>query len=293
MATTAVRTQLAIKNILLTTDFSAASKAAIPHAAHLARRYDSQLFLLHVVPPLIYPEIPLGNGPYEVQHGGVDEQLLQEMIQYVDVPDNKKESVLRGGYFWEVARQVITERHVDMVVIGTHGAGGLTRLLIGSAAEQVFRNSPCPVMTIGPHVSPETAYHKARIMFVTDYESHSEHALNYALGLANDHRSQLIMMHVVNEPSTIPLDRAEHLTGPSERRLKAMIPPASTPELPPTFVVKIGDPATEIVREAKAQDADLIVMGAKRASGMAAHMPFNIGHKVVSNAHCPVLTVSF
>ena len=58
----------------------------------------------------------------------------------------------RGGAVWPVLSQVLKEREVDLVVLGTHGRTGAQKLLLGSSAEEVFRRARVPVLTIGPAV---------------------------------------------------------------------------------------------------------------------------------------------
>lgn len=294
MNSLAVRTQLSLKNILLTTDLSKASRAAIPFANALAHHFDSKIYLLHVVPPVVYPEMPLNNNT-EGFYGdhGTTYKTMSALMNEIERGTSKKELVLRGGFFWPVTQQVIDEDHIDLVVVGTHGSGGMTRLLIGSVAEQVYRHADRPVLTVGPNVKPSATGEFSRILFATNFESHSEHALQYALGLISEYDSQLIMVHVVGEPIGVPLDMPERLLSVAELRLRAMIPPRDAPDKAPLYVLASGSPSDEIVRIAKEQAADLIVMGAKRASSFATHMPFGVGHTIVADAPCPVLSIAF
>ena len=90
-------------------------------------------------------------------------------------------------------------RHaIDLIVLGSHGKHGLKKLVLGSAAEQIFRHADCPVLTVGPKVvAPgpgEVAF--KHILFATDFSAGSLRALPYALSLAEENQARLALLHV-------------------------------------------------------------------------------------------------
>lgn len=295
MNSPAIRTRLSFKNILLTTDLSKASRAAIPFANAIAHHFDSKIYLLHVVPPLVYPEMPMNSSSTGGFYGdqGTTFKTMSALMNELERGTSRKELLLRAGFFWPVTQQIIEEDHIDLIVVGTHGSGGMARLLIGSVAEQVYRHAERPVLTVGPNVQPSATGEFRKILFATNFEAHSEHALHYALGLTSEYDSQLIMVHVVGEPIGVPSNLPERLISIAELRLKAMIPPRDAPVKAPIYVLAPGSPAEKIVQIAKEQTADLIVIGAKKAGSFASHMPFGAGHLIVANAPCPVLSIAF
>lgn len=137
---------LAIKTILHPTDFSKPSEFALRFACALARDYGARLILLHVVePPVYYGElgmtVPLPADFHE---------NLQERLQHL-VPEDAKvpvETVLLEGTAAQDILRVAEERHCDLIVMGTHGRTGLSRVLLGSCAEDVIRHSRFPVLTL-------------------------------------------------------------------------------------------------------------------------------------------------
>jgi nucleotide-binding universal stress UspA family protein len=141
-----------VKKVLCAVDFSEPSREALHFAADLARQYDAELTLLHVyqVPGYTFPDGVLVVGP-EILN-----DLLSEISRSLD--DWKKEAWVRGvaavqtvSVQGSAAPEIVRfakERDIDLIVVGTHGRGGLAHVLLGSVAEKVVRKAPCPVLTV-------------------------------------------------------------------------------------------------------------------------------------------------
>jgi nucleotide-binding universal stress UspA family protein len=135
---------LAIRTILHPTDFSEQSASAFHLAWSLARDHGARLVVLHVYPP------PVAHGELVArrQPNGFHEQLWEQMHRLQAPEGVGVDYRLEEG---DAADQIVlTARRLDcdLVVMGTHGRSGVSRLLMGSAAEQVLRRSPCPVLTV-------------------------------------------------------------------------------------------------------------------------------------------------
>ena len=135
---------MARKVILVPTDFSTASDAAVPHAEALARQSSAELLVLHVEEP------PLAYGTGELYYGlpEPDSDLLQKMLDAVKPADPAvpcRHRLAMGDPAGEILR-IATEEGVEMIVLGTHGRTGLFRALMGSVAEAIVRRAPCPVL---------------------------------------------------------------------------------------------------------------------------------------------------
>lgn len=140
----------AIKHILVPTDFSEPSERAVATAVELARTFEARLTLLHVW------SIP-NTGYAEALTWPIDEmekaarKALDELQARTRKAHAGTDSVLMVGVEWEQIIEVVKARNADLIVMGTHGRRGLSRLLLGSVAEKVVRISPVPVLTIrGP-----------------------------------------------------------------------------------------------------------------------------------------------
>jgi nucleotide-binding universal stress UspA family protein len=133
-----------IQTILFPTDFSPASEAALDYAISLARDANAKLLLLHIAEPLpVYGDVPYYGVPEP------DKAELERRLHAVSVDTRLRvERRLVAGY---PAEQILAEAAkdaVDMIVMGTHGRTGLTRLLMGSVAERVVRGATCPVLAV-------------------------------------------------------------------------------------------------------------------------------------------------
>ena len=140
--------------ILVPVDFSEYTADIITHATQIALRFDSTIHLLHVIPNMDY------FAPYEsfmaaenviaVQKGIEDEvqRDLENLAKGISGTPVVK-AVRMGVSFVQIVEYVRTQG-IELVVMATHGRGGLEHIIIGSVAEKVVRRSPCPVLTIRP-----------------------------------------------------------------------------------------------------------------------------------------------
>src|SRR5260370_42206260 len=102
----------------------------------------------------------------------------------------------RGKVTNELGR-IVQEHEIDLLVVGTHGRGGVRKLFMGSVADEILRHAACPVLSIGPNVSckPNGEIQFHHILFPTDFSEESLAALTYAISLAEDDQAQLSLLH--------------------------------------------------------------------------------------------------
>ncbi len=143
-----------LKKILCPTDFSENSDHAMKYAITMATLSQAELQLLHVVEPISYPQ---STELFEPVVDEIDLTMKMEAAFQKQMEDQVaalKETypkisgrVVTGNTFLEII-QAARDEAVDMVVMGTHGRTGLAHVLIGSVAEKVVREAPCPVLTV-------------------------------------------------------------------------------------------------------------------------------------------------
>jgi nucleotide-binding universal stress UspA family protein len=137
---------LPIRTVLHPSDFSGASQPAFELACALARDYKAKLVLLHVTPPTrVYA--PDGIATPFPPEGEYDAQVQLARLRPEDPLVEVDHHVVEGDPADEILKAAAT-LHADVIVLGTHGNTGLTRLLVGSVAEHVMRKAPCPVLTV-------------------------------------------------------------------------------------------------------------------------------------------------
>jgi nucleotide-binding universal stress UspA family protein len=295
MNATATRTRVSLKNILFATDFSPAAEAALPYAIGLARRYGGTIHAVHVRFPATYPVVGPEAMPQIIQ--AAEEQAKFEAQQLHQMLTGVPHQVSVGeGEVWPMVNEIAKEQKADVIVIGTHGRTGLKRVLLGSVAEEVFRKAAIPVLTVGPHVSQDTArrLEMKEILFATDFSGESLAALPFAVSLAQEHQARLTLLHVVCEPKVGELVHAEQYADSILRQLRKLVPAEAEPWCEPKCRVEHGHEGEKIMEVANALGADLIVLGVRGAEagvGASTHLLPSIAHKVVTQARCPVLTV--
>ena len=282
---------IALRNILFATDFSPASERALPFALEFANRYNSTLFLAHAVPPMSVV-VPLEPVPdqMDLMHKAA-ERDMEKFLDYAPLKQAPHEAMVMDGEAWDVVRQIVADKRIDLVVLGTRGRGVLHKVLVGSVAEEIYRNVKCPVLTIGPEVIPTPMPRQKmwRIVFATDFSEGSMHALPYALMFAQEHQSRVTFLHVIPGGGHAR-QSDEAVIAESIARMKEFIPESMSGSAP-EFVAQFGSPGGDIVRLATELEADLLVMGVHPGHHATSHLPWTVASHVLTHARCPVLTV--
>ncbi|MCS6975884.1 MAG: universal stress protein [Gemmatales bacterium] len=141
-----------VERILVPTDFSASSDDAFQVAKALARDYKARLVVLHVAPPMI---VVFGEGVLPPEPTPHPEKIKERLRQvYAAEPPVEAEYRLVEGEAAPEILRIADEVAADLIVMGTHGRTGLTRMLMGSVAEEVVRKAKCPVLTVKSQPRP-------------------------------------------------------------------------------------------------------------------------------------------
>jgi nucleotide-binding universal stress UspA family protein len=152
-----------VKNILVPTDFSAGSDAAIAYAFELADALGASLHLLHVL------ENPFATGAYMEMYAPPPGDYFADLERQADarlrgsLSDAQKArvrvdfSTRMGSAAAEILDRLEEAPQIDLVVMATHGRGGVARLMMGSVAEKIVRSAPCPVLTLREPPHPRQA----------------------------------------------------------------------------------------------------------------------------------------
>jgi len=286
--------RIALKNILFATDFSLAANVAAPFAVHMAKRYGAKVYGVYVNQGENYGRfLPAAWVPDPMERQtGEQTQRLHEQLEGVE-----HEVVICYGNVWEMISRLIKEKDIDLVVAGTHGRTGLGKVLLGSVAEQILRQAPCPVLTVGPLITVRLDHTAGmrEILYATDLTVDIPPALVLAVSLAHENRSRLTLLHVMEGQGKGKPGNLSELAKERLNKLRKLVPPESEPWCPPEYVVECmvgeGIPAEQILRTAETRKVDLIVLEAQPAKALTTRLDIGTVHKVVSRANCPVLTV--
>ena len=275
---------VSVKRILYATDFSGPSAAALLYALSMARKYGAKLFVVHVVSLSPLPAaFPTHSWQAIVAQGIREAQASMARLepQWKNVAH---ETRVCCGDVWTELSAIVRDENIDVIVLGTHGRTGVSKALLGSVAEKIFRHAQCPVLTVGPNVSgePESVVDLHTILYPTDFSPESRAALPYAVSLARENQARLYLLHVT--PPDADFDEVSLAT-----RLRDLVPPETRLACEPKAFVQAGAPAQKILELAEELALDLIVLGPKRRSGLPGTMA--TAYQVATRAICPVLTV--
>jgi nucleotide-binding universal stress UspA family protein len=284
MQTLDAGTPVKFRNILLATDFSGSSDTALRYSLSIARRYGAKVFLANVVSPQASQQAV--TDAWRDAQTEITNQLIAGNLAGI-----KTQVMVGQGDVWDVLSRMIDEHHIDLLVAGTRGRTGVWKLLLGSTAERIFRQAPCPVLTVGPKTEPQALEHgPQRILFSTGFAQHSLNAGGFALSLAREQKATLGMLHVVPQPVDSPEER-QRLVTENKIRLRQLVPPEVGLACDPVLFVEFGSAAEAILKIAADWAPNLIVLGVRQPIGFARRVRWATAYEVVCKAPCPVLTV--
>ena len=299
-----------IKHIICPVDFSEVSRHAFDRALAVARSYNSEITVLHVLPtPSHVPAIPYGpEGPGPFGFEVPDRpRALSELSRFLHIehPGDvaiRQEVIEAGSVHKEILVQA-SRTSADLIVMGTHGRSGVDHLFLGSVAEKTLRTSPIPVMTVPPKAPdvPSSGLPFRSILCPVDFSQDSARALSYAASLAEHTGGRLTIVHVVElmgggyDPMGGGAFDVEGFIKAAVARARQQLQECAA-TVPPGIgaiqtVVREGKPYREILREAGLRGIDLIVAGVHGRSALDRLVFGSTTEHLVRRAICPILAV--
>ena len=287
-----------IARILCPIDFSETSAHAVAEAVTVARYYKGRITALHVL------------GPVEPTAEGLSvERVRQDAEAFC-------EAAVASGIALDVLVDVgEPARHIldraaalpaDLIVMGTHGAGGFEHLMLGSVTEKVVRRARCPVLTVPPRDRGQSPLPFRRLLCAVDFSEASLSAVSTALSFARESGAHLTLLHVLEWPwheppppamSDLPAAQAAALAEfrryseeSARKRLESLVP-NSDPVSRVTTRLASGKPHVELLDVATAEQSDLIIMGVQGRNALDVALFGSTTNQVVRRAACPVLTL--
>jgi nucleotide-binding universal stress UspA family protein len=300
------REHLALKNILLPTDFSADSVKALNYAAALAQQFDGVLWLLHVAEPAPtfsgYEGIPVASIETE-QLTRAEAQMAEFAAKYLPQSISVTSLVRYGSAVKEISA-LASAREIDLLVISTHGRTGVSHAIYGSLAERILHHAPCPILVVRNEehdflqdgADPESAkiIRLRRILAPVDFSVCSRKALHYAEAFANQFGAEIHCAHILEPEKPMIVFETESFRKTQEidaSRKFAEAVNAIDASVQVESAIKSGHPDREIVELATERDIDLIILGEHSRSGLKRFLVGSTIDEVLKRAHCPVLIV--
>ncbi len=283
-----------LTRILYATDFSKGAQMALPIVSAIARRYHSEVFVSHIWSPKPYPMVtPEALAAVEEQEQAAKHKVA-EILRVTGALGISTKPIVRSGNPVEELERVVQEQAIELAVLSTHGRVGMKHLMMGSVAEAFFRNVPCAVLTVGPHLAPrfEHIAEVRNILFPTDLSTESQSVFPYLASLAHEFNSRITVLYVL-PPETEDNPEAIALAGPLRSQMIRMLGPQISPKCEAEFVIDAGDASEKILAQAAKRDVDLIGFGVRKAAEITTHFRNTVAYRVLLNATCPVLTHCF
>ncbi len=272
-----------------------ANERAFNFALAQAKEFAADLIVFHAYDTLVVAASETSGIRYYDYAAAARAEIkhLEPLAERARREGIKCEVVVRPGLAADQILGYLREREVDRIVMGTHSPGPIGKILVGSVAEAVLRNAQVPVYIIGPDVV-DGAYRNfatRTILCAVSFIESSFVVATFAAEVAARHNARLILQHVIR-----PQDRAEVLAGRTVEEIEAdllsLIPRNLREQISIQTIVVPGDPTEELLYQSRAQQADLIVLGAHGASAFAAIARHGVVYKVLAHSHCPVITLS-
>jgi nucleotide-binding universal stress UspA family protein len=287
------KSRIAPKNILLATDFSPASEAALNHAMAIAGHYSSKLYIAHVIGQEFTDLQPPELTTTRLEHAEVlAQQKMEQLVGAARRRGVQGQALIGQGAVWNALLDMIRQNGIDLAVVGTHGRRGARKLLLGSVAEEVFRLAPCPVLTVGPKTSETRAADALvrHILYPVEFAPDPGDAALYAVSLSEIYHAKLTLLKVLEDMVPSPEEKAQ-VQEPGRHWMDDHLPEGLRERT--RFELGFGPAAQAILKYATDGGVDLIVMEVRRVDPiMAAHFEKpDTAYQVICSALCPVLTV--
>jgi len=271
-----------------------ANEKAFAFALAQASEFGADLILFHAYDTLVVAASETSGIRYYDYASAARAEMkhLEPLAERARAAGLRCEVVVRPGLAADQILAYTREREIDRIVMGTHSPGPIGKLLVGSVAEAVLRTSAVPAFIVGPEVIEGSYRHFATktILCAMSLLDTSHVVAAFAAELAAQHNARLILQHVIR-----PQDAREVLAGRTiadvENDLLRLVPAEFRERVPIQAIVVPGDPTEELLYQARAQQADLIVFGAQGASAFAAITRHGVVYKVLAHAHTPVMTL--
>lgn len=292
--------------ILIATDGSQGAKEAEACACDLAVSWGATLTVMSVL------EFPRGLNPgYPVNRLYLGELMKQATREQAEVAGRASDrgipvdTRIATGIPSEEVLAAAAAEDPDLIVVGTRGKTGLEHVLLGSTAERIIRTAPCPVLAVrteGRRVG-QTGGDRShlwafdRILVPIDFSDCSLDALEYAVLVAQRAKASVTLLHVMEPVSygldfTIPhLTKREQMRAAIKERLAGVVEALTAVQVKSDSLLRGGLPSDSILDAARAQPADMIIMGTHGRRGLSHAFYGSVAEAVLRKAHCPVLTV--
>ncbi len=283
---------IGFQRVLVAIDFSEQSRQALRLAVMIAQEFGSELHLVHAATPFVY-ETATEGIPIEVLHANLDAAKVQ-MAQWIEAEPGLKaqtpQTTVAYASAVDLIEQLAKEESAALIVVGSHGARGLERLVLGSVAEAAMRRVRCPVLIVGPKYQAVSKPFQS-IVLATSMTLGELRAAEYAAGLVERFHGTLTLLHVLAAQSSDPQMQPELIAAHLERELERLLPSNVGHACSTKARVEYGAAGDVIASVAREEGAGLVVVGLHERATLADHAWWSTLSTVIREVECAVFSV--
>lgn len=283
------------EKILFPVDMSDNCTATAPFVEVLARKFDAEVTLLHVLelPPGYFTD--LYGYTALVDTGAIREARENEFAGYLKdrFANVRVQRIMEEGDAARLISQYAEEHGTDLIMMPTHGYGVFRSLLIGSVTAKVLHDALCPVWT-AVHIeeAPAPSAHFERIMCAVDLTDSSLATMRFAARLARDFNAKLWLVHAVPGAEAGPerffeADLQKYLEEEARESISKMQKTAGTTA---QLCLGAGDVAHVVSQAATHHNADLVIAGRGHATRTLGRLRTNV-YSIIRQSPCPVISI--
>jgi nucleotide-binding universal stress UspA family protein len=279
------------KKILCAVDFSEISVRALQWAEYLAKKFHSELMIMHCI------STPAMTDPFFYDSENAQLKTFEMLENFVSgLKINHDKLVCFGEPSIEIPKKAEAIK-ANVIVMGTAGLTGFSHRLLGSTAEYVMRHATIPVITISPLCTSPRRLEENRVLIPLADVEHAPHDTNIMKEIVDELRAEVNLMHVVSysermyqvKSEILPFHATTFETNETNRKLRKIGELAFGSTIITTSV-DFGDVDAGILREAGSELYDFILMSAhpEQLIGLFTNSK---GYNIISSAPIPVITV--
>ncbi|MGB5695202.1 MAG: universal stress protein [Polyangiales bacterium] len=289
-----------INQILVPTDFSKNAEHALSYAVELAKRCSAKLHLLHtpVIPTYLLMDLSYSPGPEAVTRILNDAQAaLDEEAKSTATAGIELFTAIREGTVHEVIRDYAREHDIDLVVVGTHGRTGVSKLMYGSVTERVLKTVHTPILVI----PPKGGKLPGTMVVAYDFSGPSKRAAEVARAIHGVFQGPIHVVHSYLDVWGEYTDRGAVVGEAAEKRREALhlgLEEMLREETEALFSAEAdrvqthlvtGDPAEGILTIAEKVGATLICAGTTGKSGIERLLIGSVARRLLHESEVPLL----
>lgn len=275
-------TSFVYKNILVPVDFSACSENAVLYAAEMARTLNSTLHVYHAYHvPLILDYYPEDVKTLAKKLKEEADEQMEKVKSFIHRKYGKlrTEFIVEQNLLIEGVKSIVEKNKIDLIIIGTKGASGMSEYLIGSNTARMIESINCTTLAI-----PENAVFKApkKILFATDFQFEDIKSIKKMVELISTFESEIKIAHI----STTPFTRDETLMEWFSEVLEQRIP---YPKISYQNILKVKDNFSELNDYINNHKIDLVAMSTRNKNFIKRLFTGSLTKKMAYHTEIPLL----